>query len=75
MVRRMDEKIDLDLFARLMRTPALARKDILEFLGQGPVSLSALLAEDEDEGVSGGQPPGSGASCACAASPKGTAEG
>lgn len=31
----MDRKIDLDLFARLMRHPSTARQDMLEFMGQG----------------------------------------
>ena len=39
----MDEKIDPDLFARLMRLSPCARKDILEYLGQGPVSSKGML--------------------------------
>jgi hypothetical protein len=39
----MDEKIDPGLFARLMRLSPCARKDILEFLGQGPVSSQGML--------------------------------
>ncbi|MDA0924085.1 MAG: hypothetical protein O3A97_05770 [Proteobacteria bacterium] len=39
----MDEKIDPDLFARLMRLSPRARKDILEYLGQGPVSSKGML--------------------------------
>ena len=39
----MNEKIDPGLFARLMRLSPRARKDILEFLGQGPVSSQGML--------------------------------
>jgi hypothetical protein len=39
----MDEKIDLDLFARLMTFHASARKDLLEYMGQGPVALPPLV--------------------------------
>jgi hypothetical protein len=38
----MDEKIDLDLFARLMRFHDSARKDLLEYMGQGPVVMPPL---------------------------------
>ena len=40
----MDEKIDPGLFARLMRLSPKTRKDILEYLGQGPVSAQAMLS-------------------------------
>ena len=40
----MDEKIDPGLFARLMRLSPKTRKDILEYLGQGPVSSHAMLS-------------------------------
>jgi len=39
----MDEKIDPGLFARLMQLSPRARNDILEYLGQGPVSSQAML--------------------------------
>ncbi|MBF9047895.1 hypothetical protein LSUCC0031_12290 [Rhodobacterales bacterium LSUCC0031] len=39
----MDEKIDPGLFARLMRLSPGTRSDILEYLGQGPVSSQAML--------------------------------
>jgi hypothetical protein len=42
-VRQMDEKIEPGLFARLMQLSAPARKDLLEYLGQGPVSAESLL--------------------------------
>jgi len=41
----MDEKIAVDLFARLMQMSAPLRKDLLEYLGQGPVSAESLLQE------------------------------
>jgi len=41
----MDEKIAADLFARLMQLSAPTRKDLLEYLGQGPVSADSLLRE------------------------------
>ena len=39
----MDEKISLDLFARLMTFHASARKDLLEYMGQGPVAAPPLV--------------------------------
>jgi hypothetical protein len=36
-VRLLDRKIDPDLFARLMQLPARARKDLFEYIGQGPM--------------------------------------
>jgi hypothetical protein len=39
----MDEKIAPGLFARLMQLSAPERKDLLEYLGQGPVSAESLL--------------------------------
>jgi hypothetical protein len=39
----MDEKVDPGLFARLMRLSPSTRKDLLEYLGQGPVSAGAML--------------------------------
>ena len=39
----MVEKIDPDLFARLMRLSASARKDLLEYIGQGPRTSDAAL--------------------------------
>jgi hypothetical protein len=39
----MDEKIDPGLFARLMRLSPGTRKDLLEYLGQGPVSSRGML--------------------------------
>ncbi|MHA7889167.1 hypothetical protein [Roseicyclus sp.] len=39
----MDERIDPDLFARLMRFHSSARKDLLEYMGQGPVSVPPVL--------------------------------
>jgi hypothetical protein len=38
----MTKRIEHDLFARLMRLSARERKDILEFLGQSPVSAGDL---------------------------------
>jgi hypothetical protein len=38
----MDEKIDLGLFARLMQLSAPTRKDLLEYMGQGPVATSTV---------------------------------
>ena len=38
-VRQLDKKIDPDLFARLMQLPARARKDLLEYIGQGPMAV------------------------------------
>lgn len=65
MVRRMDEKIDPDLFARLMRLSPRARKDILEYLGQGPVSskgmLGGMLTADASQ-----PPPAAGAKASAA---------
>jgi hypothetical protein len=46
----LDKKIDPDLFARLMRLSPPARKDLLEYLGQGPVSAKALLSARDDVG-------------------------
>jgi hypothetical protein len=34
----LDKKIDPDLFARLMQLPARARKDLFEYIGQGPMA-------------------------------------
>jgi hypothetical protein len=39
----MDEKVDPSLFTRLMRLSPTTRKDLLEYLGQGPVSSRAML--------------------------------
>lgn len=41
----MDERIDPDLFARLMRFHSSARKDLLEYMGQGPVSVPPVLRQ------------------------------
>ena len=38
----MTKRIERDLFARLMRLSARERTDILEFLGQSPVSAGRL---------------------------------
>ncbi|MCU4654076.1 hypothetical protein N8I71_14615 [Roseibacterium sp. SDUM158016] len=46
----MTKRIDGDLFARLMRLSARERKDILEFLGQSPVSADDMLRR-----ISGGE--------------------
>jgi hypothetical protein len=43
----MDERIDPDLFARLMLIHASARKDLLEYMGQGPVVMPAVLPPKE----------------------------
>ncbi|NKX45388.1 hypothetical protein [Roseicyclus persicicus] len=53
----MDEKIDPDLFARLMRLSPPARKDLLEYLGQGPVSARALLSPGRLPALLPGVPP------------------
>lgn len=39
MVRRMIKKIEPGLFARLIQMAEPARKDLLEYIGQGPVSV------------------------------------
>lgn len=57
----MDEKIDLGLFARLMRFSAATRKDFLEYAGQGPVSLRGIpldgpVAAPEKDGPAPDQP-------------------
>lgn len=44
MVRRMAKEIDGDLFVRLMQMSAPTRKELLEFIGQGPVSAEPLKA-------------------------------
>jgi hypothetical protein len=41
----MQEKIDPGLFARLMQIHASARQDLLEYLGQGPVSTAGALSQ------------------------------
>jgi len=41
----MTEEIDLGLFARLMQMPAPARNDLLEYLGQNPVSAEDALRD------------------------------
>jgi hypothetical protein len=41
----MQEKIDPGLFARLMQIPAAARTDLLEYIGQGPVSTAGALSQ------------------------------
>ncbi|MBF9059302.1 hypothetical protein HKCCSP123_08915 [Rhodobacterales bacterium HKCCSP123] len=41
----MDEKIDLGLFARLMQFHASARKDLLEYMGQGPVAVPPVVPQ------------------------------
>jgi hypothetical protein len=38
----MDDKIDPGLFTRLMQMSAPARTDLLEYIGQGPVSAEPL---------------------------------
>lgn len=43
-MRLLDKKIDPDLFARLMQLPARARKDLFEYIGQGP-----MVAPSPDE--------------------------
>jgi len=55
----MDEKIDLDLFARLMRCHEPARKDLLEYMGQGPVTMPPLrsLAQVRPEDAGDDAPP------------------
>jgi hypothetical protein len=43
----MTKRIERDLFARLMRLSARERSDILEFLGQSPVSADDLVRSVE----------------------------
>jgi hypothetical protein len=38
----LDRKIDPGLFARLMQMSAPERKDLLEYIGQGPMALPPL---------------------------------
>jgi hypothetical protein len=38
----VDRKIDPGLFARLMQMSAPARKDLLEYIGQGPTAMPPL---------------------------------
>ncbi|WP_109670914.1 hypothetical protein [Roseicyclus mahoneyensis] len=40
----MTKEIDRDLFVRLMQMSAPTRKELLEFIGQGPVSAEPLKA-------------------------------
>ncbi len=40
----MTKEIDTDLFVRLMRLSAPARKDLLEYIGEGPVASAPLRA-------------------------------
>ena len=47
----MDKKIDIDLFTRLMKIQSSARKDLLEYMGQGPVSLPPRLMLQHVVGV------------------------
>ncbi len=42
MVRPMAQKIEPDLFARLMRLTPKARTDLLEYIGQSPVHASEI---------------------------------
>jgi hypothetical protein len=39
----MTKRIDPDLFARLMKLPSETRTDLLEYLGQTPVSAAEAL--------------------------------
>lgn len=39
----MNEKVDPGLFACLMQMSAAARQDLLEYIGQGPVSAEGLM--------------------------------
>lgn len=41
----MTQNINLGLFVRLMQNPASTRKDLLEYIGAGPVSVDDLLSE------------------------------
>ena len=43
----MDEKIDVDLFARLMKFHSSARKDLLEYMGQGAVALPPVVSRTD----------------------------
>jgi hypothetical protein len=53
----MTKRIGRDLFAKVMRMPSQDRNDILEFLGQSPVSMSAISEvyelRDDVSGTSG----------------------
>ncbi len=43
----MTGKIDIDLFARLMRLSAVTRNDLLEYIGQTPALTEELVARAE----------------------------
>jgi hypothetical protein len=40
----MTQNMNLGLFVRLMQNPAATRKDLLEYIGAGPVSVDDLLS-------------------------------
>jgi hypothetical protein len=40
----MTKEIDTDLFVRLMKLSAPARKDLLEYIGQGPMASDPMWA-------------------------------
>jgi hypothetical protein len=54
----MDKKIDPGLFARLMQMSAPERKDLLEYIGQGPMAVPPLPNPARD--ASDGPDPDSG---------------
>ena len=50
----MDRRVDLDLFARLMRIPTARRGDVLEFVGEGSALTEDTVgrAENPDQSCS-----------------------
>lgn len=56
-VRLVDKKIDPDLFARLMQLPARARKDLLEYIGQGPLAVPPVDALSRGTPLAMAEPP------------------